>query len=111
MRKLTENEKVIIAKLLTIAECHALKLDDVTVEVIDNDTGTLRSSHLKNRQRVKAVSDTHFTDDDGGYVEVILFVDAENNFGELNIWKADGTALLNFPRNLSDFGEFKAVSK
>ena len=85
MRHINENEKAIIDELLHVAACQCFESGDVLVEVIDSDTGTLRSSHLREKQRPKAVSDTYFTDIDGGYVGVNLFVNAAAKFGKLSI--------------------------
>ena len=110
IRLLHANEKTIITELLRIAQCETDELDNVAVVVIDDDTGTLRSSHLEEKQRIKAVSDTHFSDTDGGYVEAILFVDSDRKFGELAIWKADGSKQLKLPDCLSKFDEIKVIS-
>ena len=75
MRKLTENERTIIEHLLIFAECDYSNLDQVMVDVINEYTGTIRSTHLGLHERTDFASDTSFKDTDGMYAEAILFVD------------------------------------
>ena len=104
MRKLTENERTLIEHLLIFAECDYSNLDQVIVNVINEYTSTIRSTHLGLHERIESVSDTNFKDMDGVHVEVILFVDKKRQFAELLIWKVDDTRLHRLPSSLSEYG-------
>ena len=110
MRQLFDNERTIISQLLQVAECEPIDFDSLFVEVINADTGTLRSTHLMEKQSIKAVADTSFSDTDGVHVEVILFVDDSKHFAELMIWKVDDTPLTSLPNSLTELTTSKKIN-
>jgi hypothetical protein len=111
MRELFDNERAVVQQLLAAAKLKPLCTNVQYVDVINEDTGTLRSTHLAQKQRLKAVSDTSFSDQDGVHVEVILFVDGDGTFGELLVWKVDDTQVIRMPCTLNEFAPFKAIDR
>lgn len=111
MRHLLDNERALIDCLLKVSGCGDEGLNAIQVEVVNEETGTIRSTHLANKEPTKAVADTSFTDVDGTHVEVILFVDAKGSFGELFIWKVDDTPLISMPTSIDEYRECQSIKR
>lgn len=88
--------KVVFA-LYEVADIAKPDLSQADVTVINPDTGSLRSAQIGLRDQTRAVSSCAFHDGDGVYVEVILFVYGEKDFGELYIWKVDDSPVNTVP--------------
>lgn len=95
----------IISALFKSAQIAAPDYSRIKVKQINDDTGTIRSTHLNEGEKTQAASSCAFHDEDGVYVEVILFLDKEENFGELYIWKVNDTPVVKMPADdeLIDF--------
>lgn len=66
-------------------------------EMDDGGMGSLRVVSDKNRLYSRDIGEVELTDIDGVYLLISVNVDTEDNFFELDIWKADNSPLKRFP--------------
>lgn len=108
-RSPTPTETLIITLLAKNAGLDLGALEDVRVFVVDQEYGSLRSSNLKESDRVKSRAECQFDDEDGIPVCIILLLDSENNFGELVFWRGDGSPILSVPSDQASFHSFRKI--
>jgi hypothetical protein len=74
------------------------KLPTLLVEEMnDGGMGSLRAVSNKSRIYSKDIGEIELTDIDGVYLLISVNVDMEDNFFELDVWKADSSPLKQFP--------------
>lgn len=108
-RKLSKEEIILVCSLYDTAQIKKPKLSEVQVQKINHSTGTIRSSLIDDGERTHAVSSCAFYDDDGFYVEVILFLHSFNQFGELYIWKVTDTPVIKLPSKIDCLIDFQKI--
>jgi hypothetical protein len=103
MRKLRIDEINIIKALLCSTGSNdygeILKnLDELTVEELnDEGMGSLQFISKEKRKLCKTIAEAEFNDEDGVLVFLSLGIDSQGELFELDIWKADFSALTKLP--------------
>lgn len=102
MRKLKEQEKALVEKLLSLAEGYSFDLTNQ--EVVDMENGGIGSLYFvcqdatKEQRKVgKQIAGFQFNDSDGVLVSATLNVDEESRLYELDMWKVDFTPIVTYP--------------
>ena len=110
MRHFTQNEAMFVGYLSNKAGIHLGDLSKISIFVVDEEYGSLRSSNLTKGDRVKSKAECQFDDEDGVPVCVILLLTAAEKFGELVFWKGDGTPILKLPDDECSLHSFRKIS-
>lgn len=101
MRKLTENEIILIEKLIENINSFELVDDLKTVNVELMQDGGMGSLMFENNHQTKSpltkLNEFFFSDSDGVKVVATLFIDRNRKLAELDIWKTDFSPLLKIP--------------
>lgn len=103
MRKLTSGEFEFIKKLIESCEEHELllpQLKQISVDGMnDGGMGSLLFCSLDSQRSIgREIARQDFFDEDGVSVSAVLSVDNYGNLYELDVWKADFSKLIGFPK-------------
>jgi hypothetical protein len=103
MRKLNIDEINIVRALLRSTENDDYgeiikKLEALTVEELDDEgMGSLQFVSKEKRKLYKTIAEAEFNDEDGVPVFLSLGIDCQGELFELDIWKADFSAVTKLP--------------
>jgi len=100
-RKLTQSEIDLISWMIkdkTEAQYIVPKLNTLMVEEMDDGgMGSLRVVSEENRVFLKDLAEVELYDQDGVLLFISVYLDNNNDFFELDVWKADYSPLIKFP--------------
>ena len=102
MRKLRQCEIALISWMIKErieAQYILPKLDTLMVEEMDDGgMGSLRVISVENRFFSKELAQVDLYDQDGILVVIGVYLDNNNDFFELDVWKVDNSPLIKFPK-------------
>ena len=110
IRPLSKTEEIYIRFLSEHSYQKMGNLEMLSVYVVDEEYGSIRSSDLKKGDKVFSVAECQFTDTDGVPVVIILLLDDLDQFGELVFWKGDGSEIIKTPKNEAQLHSFKLTT-
>lgn len=96
LRNLNDSEKELITCMLG----DSYKFDLEIMQVYDMDDGGMGSIRFvnDNGKMFKCIAEKQFYDEDGIPILVSININFENKLYELDIWKADFTKVIRYPK-------------
>ena|ERR1035438_7408438 len=101
-RQLRENERDLIAAMLSGKPFHHELMSDLDARIVedmqDGGMGSIRFlSGDKGPHLGAAVAEAEYTDDDGVLVSIVLNTDSNDRLYEVDFWKVDFSHLRRYP--------------